>query len=190
MADEISIEYDDEESSTGDERHNSGHSGGLLPSTFLKRVVSEVAEQQISAGFRLNTEARGRLAKFWFGKNNSVHYEIWIHDRTMQLEIGLHCESTPEYNALLYKEFDHVILDIQQKLGKSFWLEDWDHGWIRLYETHPLRPLDVSRAEEIAARLLEVVAAVEPYYREILSKLQQPPPPTPLRTSRHGWGNS
>jgi len=160
--------------------------GQLLPHTFLKQLTRTVTLQGADQGLRLNIETHGRLAKFCTGRNQSIHYEVWVHDRTSQLEIGLHCESTPEYNALLYSGFDRAMIDIQVQLGQGFWLEQWDHGWIRLYETHPLRPLDAVRVEEIAARLLEIIRVVEPVYKAISAGLPEPPQPLPIRREEHG----
>ncbi len=180
MAHELDYEYGEPVGEQHEEGGLESRGSQLLPATFLKRVVSEVLHRQ-PGGVRLNTEARGRLAKFWLGRNSSIHYEIWLHDRTMQLEIGLHCESMPEHNAALYAGFDRAILDIQQQLGAGFWLEEWDRGWIRLYETHPLRPLDAYRASEVADRLLEIIAVIEPVYRELASHLPEPPQTLPFR---------
>src|SRR5512140_520829 len=126
----------------------------LLPSTFIKYLVRTVEELHSGRPKRLHTQARGRLAQFWYGTNRTIHYEVWLHERTAQLEIGLHLEASPETNQALYREFDKHLVEIQAELGPAFWLEDWDHGWVRLYETQPLRPLDLDRVEDVAARVL------------------------------------
>src|SRR5436305_293665 len=66
----------------------------LVPATFLRRVVASVVSRLDKPDARLNSETRGRLAKLWYGEDKSIHYEIWVHERTGQLELGLHCEST------------------------------------------------------------------------------------------------
>lgn len=158
----------------------------LQPPTFLHRVVKEVENRFAQAGGQLHTSSRGRLAKFWFGPDGNIHYEIWLHERTLQIELGLHCESTPEYNQSLYKPFDNYLLEIQSSLGYSFWLEEWDNGWIRLYETHPFRPLDETRVDEIASRLSEIIQTLQPILESIQLELPPPPfvPPVKQRTWR------
>jgi hypothetical protein len=138
------------------------------------------------SGGKPQTNSRGRLAKFWYGRHGSIHYEIWMHERTMQLEMGLHCESTPEYNLALYGSFDRCLLEIQATLGSSFWLEEWDHGWVRLYETRPYFPLDAGRVDEIAARMCEIIQTLQPVLEGIMASLPSPPPtPPPTRRGRH-----
>jgi hypothetical protein len=159
----------------------------LAPATFLRHVVNRVNAGVYRPGQTLNCQLRGSLAKFWYGADGSIHYEIWVHERTAQLELGLHCESTPDYNRALYKAFDVCMVEIQDKLGNSFWLEEWDHGWVRLYETHPLYPLDTYRVEEIASRLGEIIGALQPLYEKISAGLSAPtlvPPESRHRQSR------
>jgi hypothetical protein len=160
--------YNPEPTPTG---RNDAGAARLIPPAFVRRVVAAMNESEPLPGRRLNTHARGYLAKFWYGEDGSVHYEIWIHERTQQIELGLHFESTPDYNQSLYRAFDTCIFEIQQKLGASFWLEDWDRGWVRMYETHPLQPLDTYRVDEIAARLCEIIATLQPVYDEIAETL-------------------
>jgi hypothetical protein len=151
----------------------------LKPAAFLQTVVRRVQGELALLRPDLRTSARSRLAKLWFGTDGSIHYEVWVHDRTAKLELGFHCESTPEYNRLLYKEFDLCLIEIQARLGPAFWLEEWDRGWIRLYETHPLWPLYEARVEEIAFRLMEVIDTIQPIFEEAASRLPPAPPPPP-----------
>ena len=154
----------------------------LLPGAFLSQVSAQVVVGLNESRGKPQSVSRGRLAKFWYGPpHGSVHYEIWLHERTMQIELGLHCESTPEYNRALYNAFDRCLLEIQAALGSSFWLEEWDHGWIRLYETHPFYPMDAARVEEIAARMCEIVGVLQPMLEDIVASLPSPPPATPER---------
>jgi hypothetical protein len=153
----------------------------LLPAAFLSKVTAEVISRLAAAGTRPESKSMGRLAKFWFGPVSSVHYEIWLHERTLQLELGLHCESTAEYNLALYNAFDKCLLEIQAALGPSFWLEEWDHGWVRLYETHPFWPLDAQRADELAERACEIIGTLQPILEDIMAVLPAPPSPAPER---------
>ena len=136
----------------------------LLPGAFVRAVAAEVVKRIGKASPPLNTEVRSRLAKFWYGPDPSVHYELWLHENTAQLEIGLHAESAAERNRAIYAALDRCMVEIQSELGASMWLEEWDRGWVRLYETQRLWPLDPSRVEEVASRVCEVMAVVQPIY--------------------------
>lgn len=136
----------------------------LRPPAFLQVVTLKVEEHFRVLMLALNSHTRSRLAKFWLGSDPSIHYELALHERTSQLEIGLHLESAPDTNRALYRHLDRCMLEIQAQLGQSFWLEDWDRGWVRLYETQPLWPLDQSRADEVASRICQVISTLQPIY--------------------------
>ncbi len=133
---------------------------------------SQAPHAQPAVWWPLHMHIRQRLAKFWFGPDGTVHYELWLHERTARLELGLHFESGPQRNLALYHEFDKCLLEIQMRLGNSIWLEEWDRGWTRLYETLPMWPLDESRAESIAARLCEIIEVLQPIYVAISERLE------------------
>jgi hypothetical protein len=156
----------------------------MQPNTFVSHVASAVSASFAQHEPPLQVQQRGRLAKFWFGPNSNIHYEIWLHERTLQLELGLHFEATPEFNSLLLKAFDRYLLEIQATLGSSIWLEEWDHGWARLYETHPLFPLDGPRVEQVAERLSRIMGVLQPMLDNILTKM--PPVPEPI-DRRQQW---
>src|SRR4051794_16293672 len=75
----------------------------LIPPAFLRRLVAVMSAHGPLPHRTLYCQARGGLAKFWYGDDTSVHYEVWVHQRTQQLELGLHFESNPEYNRALYR---------------------------------------------------------------------------------------
>lgn len=134
----------------------------MRPSAFVRQVAALVVRHFANGNVVLEQEVRSRLAKFWFGNDGSVHYELWLHEHTSQLEIGLHCESSESINRLLYTRLDRSLLDIQARLGDSLWLEEWDHGWVRLYETMALWPLDGTRADEVSTRLSLLIEQLQP----------------------------
>ena len=98
--------------------------------------------------------------------------------------MGLHMESEANVNRTIYRELDRCLLEIQAQLGTSMWLEEWDRGWARLYETQPLSPLDAARVEEVAARLCEIIQVLQPVYESILDEL----PVVPSGTKRRRTG--
>ncbi len=138
----------------------------LRPSAFTREVAAEVV-RRLGTPSPLNCEVRSRLVKFWYGPDASVHYELALHENSSQLEIGLHAESSPERNRAFYAAFDRCMVEIQKELGPQMWLEEWDRGWARLYETEPLWPLDTVRVATVAERVVEVISAIEPIYRAV-----------------------
>ncbi len=80
----------------------------------------------------------------------------------MQLELGLHFEATAQRNEEMYRRFNRHILEIQHQLGETIWVEEWDRGWTRIYETQPLYPLDEARVYSIAGRLCEIIDCLQP----------------------------
>ena len=55
----------------------------LLPGAFLSQVAREVLSRLAESGGKPQSNSRGRLAKFWYGAHGSIHYEIWMHERTI-----------------------------------------------------------------------------------------------------------
>lgn len=139
----------------------------LKPPAFLAAVAREVAAYFARLNKPVRSRARSHLAQFWWGSDSSVHYEMWIHERTGRIELGLHFESNPTRNSSLYAAFDSYLLEIQNQLGDSVWLEEWDKGWARLYETQPLSPLDDARVYALAGRFCEIMECLQPIYETL-----------------------
>ena len=136
-------------------------------SGFVAAVAREVKAHFASRGSEPHTEVRSRLAKFWWGDDRSIHYELAVHERMLQLEMGLHFEAAADTNRRLYQAFGPHLLEIQEELGDSIWLEEWDRGWTRIYETEPLLPLDDERTTSVAARLCELIDCLQPLLEAI-----------------------
>lgn len=153
------------------ERRESAADEPLQPAPFIARVAAETGAYFARQNRPIKSRARSRLAQFWWGSDAAVHYEVWIRDRYLQLELGLHFEASAERNSALYRGLGRYMLDIHQALGDSLWLEEWDRGWTRLYETYPLNPLDEGRVYTVASRLCEVIEAVQPIYEHVNSGL-------------------
>jgi hypothetical protein len=139
----------------------------LRPPAFLADVAREVAAYFVQHGKPVRNRVRSHLAQFWWGNDSTVHYEIAMHERTGRIELGLHLESSPTRNRSLYAGFDRYLLEIQNALGDGMWLEDWDKGWVRLYETHPLAPLDEARVYAMAGRFCEIMECLQPIYETL-----------------------
>jgi hypothetical protein len=134
----------------------------IQPASFIAAVAREVKEHYAAEGREPHGHARSRLAQFWWGPVAAIHYEIAVHDRAFQLELGLHFEASPTTNRQLLQALNPHLLEIQEALGDSIWLEDWDRGWTRIYETQPLYPLDDTRVMAVAMRLVEIMDYLQP----------------------------
>lgn len=134
----------------------------MSPKAFIAAVAREILSHFAKAGDAPHSAVRGWLAQFWWGDDRTVHYEIAVHDRTLRLELGLHFESTPERNRALLTAFERHIIEVQAALGDTVWVEDWDRGWSRVYETIPLMPLDDARVYAVAGRLCEIMEYLQP----------------------------
>ncbi|HMA36914.1 MAG TPA: hypothetical protein VKY74_20840 [Chloroflexia bacterium] len=143
----------------------------MLPSTFLRRLPEAVRPHLPPAAETLHMQPRGHLLKIWYGADGSIHYEVWVHERTQQLELGLHCEAEPARNERIRRQLGFYLFDIKAALGNAVELEVWDRGWARLYETHPLYPLDEPRLNELAGRIGLFIRTVQPIYAEIRQAL-------------------
>ena len=153
-------------SNTAHVRVKTGNAGAvnksLLPGNFLRELERAVHERVGGGGAEFNSNLRSRIVQFWTGLDRAIHYEVWIHERTAQIELGLHFESTVRRNRELYWRFERELLAIHALLGSSIWLEEWDRGWSRIYETQPLWPLDSARVHTTADRIAEMVRIFQP----------------------------
>ncbi|MDQ2806793.1 MAG: hypothetical protein M3Z04_07740 [Chloroflexota bacterium] len=139
----------------------------MVPYQFLRRLPEAVRPYLPDMGEPLHMEPHGRLLKIWYGADKATHYEVAVHERSMQLELGLHCEASTERNAQIRHGLSFCLFDIKAALGIGVELEDWDRGWVRLYETHPLYPLDEPRLMEFAERVGLFIRTVQPIYAEL-----------------------
>lgn len=139
----------------------------LKPPAFLAAVAREVSTYFEQHGNPVRSRVRSHLAQLWWGSDSSVHYEMAIHERSGRIELGLHFESNTTRNRSLYAGFDRYLLEIQNALGDGIWLEDWDKGWVRLYETQPLAPLDEARVYALAGRFCEIMECLQPIYETL-----------------------
>ncbi len=140
----------------------------MLPYQFLRRLPAALRPYLPESEEPLHIEPHGRLLKLWYGSDEAIHYEVWIHERTLQLELGLHCEATAVRNAQIRHGLSFCLFDLKATLGLGVELEEWDRGWVRLYETHPLYPLDEARLAEFAERAGLFIRTVQPIYADVV----------------------
>jgi hypothetical protein len=129
----------------------------------VRAVVKDVLDYFARAGIPVQAVARSRLAKFWCRPPDTIHFELWLHERRNLIELGLHFEDKPSLNDRLYTYFAGCLLEIQEELGDAVWVEEWDKGWTRLYEVRPMLPLSEERVADTAARMCDLIRCLQPY---------------------------
>ena len=142
----------------------------LSTTEFLRRlpgVVRPLLPEPLR-GFQLRS--RGWLIQLWYGAEPRIHYEVWVHGSRNLLELGLHCEADAARNEWLRRQLLQRLLELKAELGNAVEVEAWDKGWSRLYETHPLNPVDEDRLDEFAARVARFIAVVQPLLDEITAE--------------------
>ena len=139
----------------------------LSTTEFMNRLP-EVVRPLLPAPLRaFQLRKRGWLVQFWYGPDPRIHYEVWVHGGRELLEIGLHCEADATHNEFLRRQLLRRLIELKATLGNAVEVEEWDKGWSRLYETHPLNPLDNARMEAFAGRVAEFITTVQPMLDEI-----------------------
>ena len=139
----------------------------MLPAEFLRRLPALVRPLLPESLQGFTALPRGHLCKLWYGSDGRVHYEIWAHENTRQLELGLHFEAEPTRNESLRRAFAQHLIELKTTLGPGVEVEPWDRGWARVYETHPLFPLTEARLADFGARTAQFIAAVQPLYAAV-----------------------
>jgi hypothetical protein len=153
---------DEERDSSG--RHDTADSSSkYIPPAFVRAVTKDVLDYFERASVPVHGAARSNLAKFWCTPPQTIHFELWLHHGRNLIELGLHFEDEPDVNDRLFKYFSGCLLEIQEELGDSVWVEQWDKGWSRLYEVRPMYPLSDERIADTAARLCEMIQCLQPY---------------------------
>jgi hypothetical protein len=146
----------------------------MFATQFLRRLPETVRPLLPEPLRAFQAQPRGGLLKLWYGRDAQIHFEVWAHERTQQLELGLHFEAQPERNEWLRRQFCARLIELKSDLGNAVEVEAWDRGWARLYETHPLHPLNEARIPAFAARAARFIAVVQPMYEEILREAELP----------------
>jgi hypothetical protein len=146
----------------------------MRPNEFLRRLPNAVRPLLAESLRGFQAQPRGGLLKLWYGGDAQIHFEVWVHERTQQLELGFHFEAQPQRNEWLRRQFCARLIELKWDLGNDVEVEPWDRGWARLYETHPLQPLSEARLAAFAARAARFIAVVQPMYEEILMQAEAP----------------
>ena len=106
------------------------------------------------------------LMKFHYGRP-SIHYEVWVQRRWGRVELGLHFEADAETNSRYLEGLSDYFAEIQAGLGPDVEPEQWTESWTRLHQTISLKALDEVFASEIAGRIAQMMAVLQPMVEEV-----------------------
>jgi hypothetical protein len=126
-------------------------------------IVHERTIQRLPPQLQKGITARVRFV--WFQAHyhsRKVHYEVWLTRKTGRIEIGLHFEGPREFSYHWAELMASHMPEIQARLGSHVELEEWTASWTRLHQTVPYDPLSEELAEEVARRLAEMIAVLQP----------------------------
>ena len=110
-------------------------------------------------------DGTARVRFVWFQlhyHSPKVHYEIWLTRKTSRIEIGLHFEGPHEFSYRWAELMAPHMPEIQGRLGPQVELEEWTASWTRIHQTRPYDPLSERLADEVAGRLAEMIAVLQP----------------------------
>lgn len=100
---------------------------------------------------------------YWTPK---VHYEVWLTRKTGRIEIGLHFEGEREFSYRWAEVMAARMPEVMARLGPDVELEEWTPSWTRIHQTVPYDPLTEPLADEVARRLAEMIAVLQPMLEE------------------------
>ncbi len=117
-----------------------------------------------------------------------VHYEVWLTRKTGRVEIGLHFEGAREFSYRWAELMAPHMPEIQARLGPHVELEEWTPAWTRIHQTVPYTPLSEEMAEDVAHRLAQTIAVLQPIVEreraQIPEGLEAAEPARPLGSRR------
>ena len=120
----------------------------------------------------------------------NVHYEVWLTRKTGRIEIGLHFEGPQEFSYRWAEVLAPYMAEIQGRLGPQVELEEWTPSWARIHQTVPYDPLSEPLAEDVARRLAETIAVLQPMVERERARVPQELEPAasdrPLGSRRFG----
>ena len=120
----------------------------------------------------------------------SVHYEVWLTRKTGRIEIGLHFEGPRDFSYRWAQVLAPYMPEIQGRLGPQVELEEWTSSWARIHQTIPYDPLSEPLAQEVARRLADIIAVLQPMVERerinVPEELEQAVLGQPLGSRRFG----
>jgi len=142
----------------------------------------------------LHEGATSRIHSVWLQihfHTPKVHYEVWLSRKNERIEIGLHFEGARDFSYRWAELMAPYMPEIQARLGPQVELEEWTASWARVHQSVPYDPLSEPLAGEVADRLSETIAVLQPIVERErdsippeLERLREPPTTAGHRFSR------
>ena len=155
-------------------------------------IVEARALAALSDGLRAGVNSR--IHSVWLQMHYhtpKVHYEVWLSRKNERIEIGLHFEGVRDFSYRWAELIAPYMPEIQARLGPQVELEEWTASWARVHQSVPYDPLTEPLAHEVADRLAEMIAVLQPIVERErdnvppeLQRLREPPRPAGHRFSR------
>jgi hypothetical protein len=140
----------------------------MKSSEFMRTLPGVIRPKLPKSLWNFQTASRAWLVQLYYD-SSYIHYEAWnLGERRGRLEIGLHFESREaNLNARFLDGMLAHLIEIKAELGPSFEAEPWDKGWAKVYETIPLDRFSPEYLEQVATRMAQVIAVLEPIRQHI-----------------------
>lgn len=125
-------------------------------------LVQERTLERLPAELR---DCSARVRSVWLQVHYhtpKVHYEVWLARKIEKIEIGLHFEGPQEFSYRWAERLAQYMPEIQSRLGPHVELEEWTASWARIHQTVPYDPLSDALADEVAARLADMITVLQP----------------------------
>jgi len=125
-----------------------------------------LVEQQVLSALSVHLrDCTSRIRSVWLQihyHTTKVHYEVWLARKINRIEIGLHFEGAHDFSYCWAELIAPYMPEIQARLGPQVELEEWTASWTRVHQTRPYDPLSETLADEVAARLAEMITVLQP----------------------------
>ncbi len=102
-----------------------------------------------------------------------AHYEVWLVRKSGRIEIGLHFEGSRQFSYRWAEIMAAYMPEVLARLGPQVELEEWTPSWARIHQTLPYDPLSEKLAGEVAGRLAETIAVLQPILEKEMVNVPQ-----------------
>lgn len=143
-----------------------GRTSTLKRREFFARLRDELRDRLPPDRRDFESRLTMNLLKVHFNANFRIHYEVMISAERGVIEVGLHFEDGPDSTTRLLEHFDRNILEIKHELGANCEIERWTKSWGHIFEMRALSPLTPALAGDLAGRLEEMIAVLQPVLDE------------------------
>ncbi|MBI1801141.1 MAG: hypothetical protein HY259_13535 [Chloroflexi bacterium] len=145
-------------------------------STEFFRALPAAVRPLLPKGLRpFEHRARSWMLQVYYD-SAEVHYEASKLYRPSVFEVGLHFERRgQERNDALLRHFAPYVFEIKAELGEQVKFEPWDKGWSKIYETLAVAPYNEDYLAQVAGRLAQMIAVLQPMLEEYDDRREQRP---------------